>query len=119
MNRFYDDALAPAELRTTQYSILARLHADGPATVGGLAERLGMDRTTLSREVEPLVRDGLVDAQPGEDRRRRMLSLSEHGRERLNVARPLWERAQRDIRSRFGGERTDALLAELRELVAA
>ena len=54
MNRLYDDALAPAELRTTQYSILARLHAEGTTTVGGLAERLGMDRTTLSRELAPL-----------------------------------------------------------------
>jgi DNA-binding MarR family transcriptional regulator len=118
MNRFYDDALAPAGLRTTQYSILARLQAEGTATVGGLAERLGMDRSTLSREVEPLVRDGLVDAQPGEDRRRRMLSLTEHGRECTRVARPLWERAQRDVKSRFGDQRTDALLAELRELIA-
>jgi len=117
--RLYDDALAPAGLRTTEYSILARLHIDGPAPVGQLAHRLLMDRTTLAREVRPLVEAGLVQAAAGSDRRRRVLSITRAGTSRLRRARPLWEAAQDRIHERFGGGRTEGLLAELRGLAAA
>lgn len=116
--RVYDEALAPAGLRTTQYSILARLRIDGPAPVGRLAARLLMDRTTLAREVRPLIEAGLVEAAADEDRRRRMLRITERGRTRLRRARPLWEAAQEQVHERFGDVRTDALLDELRSLAA-
>jgi DNA-binding MarR family transcriptional regulator len=118
MSRVYDEALAPAGLRTTQYSILARLRVDGPLPVGRLAERLAMDRTTLSREIEPLVAAGLVSRREAEDRRRRVLELTPEGRERLRAARPLWERAQEGVRASLGEERAEALVRELHALVA-
>ena len=74
--RVYDRALEPHGLRTTQYSILARLEVEGPAPVGFLAARIAMDRTTLAREAAPLVRAGLVDEEPGQDRRQRVLALA-------------------------------------------
>jgi DNA-binding MarR family transcriptional regulator len=117
--RLYDDALAPAGLRTTQYSILARLRIDGPAPIGRLAARLLMDRTTLAREVGPLVEAGLVEVAAGEDRRQRVLAVTETGRRLLRRARPLWEAAQASVAERFGTTRTDALLAELRTLSSA
>lgn len=116
--RLYDEALAPARLRTTEYSILARLRIDGSAPVGRLAGRLLMDRTTLAREVRPLVDAGLVDAAPGSDRRQRVLSITSEGATRLRQARPLWEAAQDRIHEHFGSGRTDGLLAELRGLTA-
>jgi DNA-binding MarR family transcriptional regulator len=117
--RVYDAALAPAGLRTTQYSILARLDREGPLPVGTLAARMAMDRSTLAREARPLEDAGLVVAEPGEDRRRRVLALSEHGRGALEAARPRWREAQARVHASFGGERTEALLDELRGLLGA
>jgi DNA-binding MarR family transcriptional regulator len=118
--RLYDRSLAPHGLRTTQYSILARLEVEGPAPVGHLAARLAMDRTTLAREVAPLVRVGLVEEAPGDDdRRRRVLALSPAGRARLEAARPAWREAQRRVRAELGYERVEGMLGELRALLGA
>jgi DNA-binding MarR family transcriptional regulator len=117
--RLYDQELAPLGLRTTQYSILARLEVEGPMPIGHLAARLAMDRTTLSREAAPLVRAGLVEEEAGEDRRRRMLTLSPEGRARLEAARPAWREAQRRVRAELGYDRVEELLGELRALLGA
>ncbi len=117
--RIYDQALEPFGLRTTQYSILARLEVEGSAPLGHLAARLAIDRTTLAREVEPLVRVGLVAEARGEDRRRRVLSLTPDGLSRLESAQPAWRAAQRSVKEQLGRERTDGLLEELRALLGA
>jgi DNA-binding MarR family transcriptional regulator len=113
VTRVYDDALRPIGLRTTQFSLLARLDEEGPSALTRLARRLALDRTSLARELEPLVERGLVEVVPGEDRRTRIAALTEAGRERLDVAYPLWRAVQRDVRERYGRERVDALLGEL------
>jgi DNA-binding MarR family transcriptional regulator len=88
-------------------------------SIGHLAARLAMDRTTLSREAAPLVRAGLVEEEAGEDRRRRMLTLSPEGRARLEAARPAWREAQRRVRAELGHDRVEELLGELRALLGA
>ena len=65
VTQFYDQFLAPSDLRSTQYSILARLQRRGPMTINALAGELVMDRTTLGRNILPLQRDGLIVAGPG------------------------------------------------------
>lgn len=117
--RVYDQSLAPVGLRATQLSILSRLEREGPLAVGALAARLAMDRTTLAREAKPLEAAGLVAAQSGEDRRRRILSLSPAGEAAVRMARPRWAEAQAQVRESFGDERTEALVAELRALLGA
>jgi DNA-binding MarR family transcriptional regulator len=117
--RVYDRALEPHGLRTTQYSILARLEVEGPVPVGHLAARLAMDRTTLSREAAPLVLAGLVAEEPGEDRRQRVLALAPAGLARLEAARPAWREAQRRVREELGYDRVQGLLGELRALLGA
>jgi DNA-binding MarR family transcriptional regulator len=117
--RVYDEALAPSGLRTTQFSILARLFDEGPSAVSRLAARLAMDRTTLAREVRPLCDAGFVSESRGEDRRQRILALTEAGADALAAARPGWKRAQKQVAAMFGGERTDHLLGELRDLLSA
>ena len=117
--RVYDQALEAHGLRTTQYSILARLEVEGPSAIGHLAARLAMDRTTLAREAAPLVRAGLVEEEAGEDRRRRLLALSPDGLARLTAARPAWRDAQRRVRTELGNERMQGLLGELRALLGA
>ena len=117
--RVYDRALAPHGIRTTQYSILARLEVEGPAPVGRLAARLAMDRTTLAREAAPLVRTGLVAEEAGADRRQRVLALTDDGLARLEAARPAWRDAQRLLRDELGHDRVQELLGELRALLEA
>jgi DNA-binding MarR family transcriptional regulator len=117
--RVYDRALEPHGLRTTQYSILARLEAEGPSPLGRLAARLAMDRSTLAREAAPLVRAGLLQEEQGDDRRRRVLALSPEGLARLESARPAWRAAQRQVRNELGYDRVQGLLGELRALLGA
>ena len=118
--RHYDRALAPAGLTTSAYSILARLVREGAQPLGSLAGGLAMDRTTLSREVAPLVERGLLDVRPGErDRRQRVLTVTRAGHALVKRARPLWAKAQAELADSFGLERTDGLMTELHDLVGA
>jgi DNA-binding MarR family transcriptional regulator len=117
--RVYDEALRPAGLRTTQFSLLARLDVDGPATLSRLADRLAIDRTTLRRELDPLHARGLVAFDTGADRRCRVVSLTPVGADRLAAAYPLWRQAQREVRARLGRERIERLLVELDAVVGA
>ena len=96
VTQFYDQFLAPSGLRTTQYSILARLQRKGPMTINALAAELVMDRTTLGRNILPLERDGLIAVGPGKsDRRSKELRLTGAGAARFRAARKGWQEAQR------------------------
>jgi DNA-binding MarR family transcriptional regulator len=120
VTRHYDRALAPAGLSTNGYSLLVRLGDEGPLALGTLAGRLAMDRSTLSREVAPLIREGLVrDDGDAADRRRRVLALSETGQARIRKAHPLWKQAQAELTEQFGSERADGLVVELNALIGA
>jgi DNA-binding MarR family transcriptional regulator len=112
----YDQFLAPAGLRTTQFSILAKLRRQGPTTINALAADMVMDRTTLGRNILPLERDGLIRIEPlPSDRRSKALHLTKAGEKRFEAARTAWVQAQARFESEFGGKRT----AELRELLRA
>jgi DNA-binding MarR family transcriptional regulator len=116
VNRLYDRALAPAGLRVTGYSILTRLAEAGPLSIGELAGRLAMERTTCSREAAPLVEAGLVENMVGSDRRRRLLRLTSLGARRRAEAYPLWERVQQMVADEFGDANVADLLARLTRL---
>ncbi len=116
VNRLYDQALAQAGLRVTGYSIMSRLAEEGPMSVGELADRLAMERTTCTREVTPLVDAGLVESTAGADRRRRVLRLTDLGVRKRSEAYPLWERVQRMVADEFGDADVVDLLARLRRL---
>src|ERR1700741_5242026 len=78
VTQFYDQYLAPAGLRTTQFSILAKLKRQGSMTINVLADQLVMDRTTLGRNILPLEREGLISIAPGRrDRRSKELRLTD------------------------------------------
>jgi len=80
VTQFYDRFLAMAGLRTTQFSILAKLRRLGPMTISALAADLVMDRTTLGRNLQPLEREGLVAVVTGRaDRRSREVRLTDAG----------------------------------------
>src|SRR5712692_6635341 len=80
VTQFYDQRLASTGLRTTQFSILAKLKRLGPMTINALARELVMDRTTLGRTMLPLERDGLISVEDGTlDRRSKELHLTQAG----------------------------------------
>jgi DNA-binding MarR family transcriptional regulator len=112
----YDQFLAPTGLRTTQFSILAKLKRGGPLTINALAEDMVMDRTTLGRNVLPLERDGLIRIAPSAaDRRAKELHLTKAGEKRFEAARKKWSEAQARFETVFGAKRG----ADLRALLLA
>jgi DNA-binding MarR family transcriptional regulator len=120
ITRHYDRALAPVGLSTSAYSILARTGSEGPLPLGELASRLAMDRTTLSREVTPLMERGLLRVtMDADDRRRRVVALTRKGVGLVERARPLWAQAQKEVTDEFGATRTRKLIAEVHALVGA
>lgn len=118
ITQFYDDALAPSGLRSTQYAILAELVArtQCPPTLQELADALVLDRSALGHNLKPLERDGLIGQQQSiEDRRRRLITLSAEGLATFEQARVLWKRAQDHFLDVFG----ETQACELRQALLA
>ncbi len=117
ITQIYDHYLKPTGLAPTQFSLLVALSIWGPVAVSRLAEALVMDRTTLSRNLKPLERKGLIQGVPGSDRRTRTLELTPAGREALEVGIPLWEQAQAHMARQLGPEAWRRLTQTLDEAV--
>jgi DNA-binding MarR family transcriptional regulator len=116
VSQFYDRYLAPIGLRTTQFSILAKLNRKGSLTINELAKDMVMDRTTLGRNIQPLERDGLIRIQAAAaDRRAKELHLTKAGENRLAAALKAWAQAQAGFDTAYGTRRA----AELRGLLRA
>jgi DNA-binding MarR family transcriptional regulator len=98
----YDQALAPAGVTVTQYALLVNVGRLGKLSRTALANRLGMDRTTLTRNLMPLEKADLITGAEGEDRRERLICLSPAGLRKVRQSYELWENAQRDFTSRMG-----------------
>src|SRR5882762_8385801 len=119
VTQFYDQYLVPAGVRTTQFSILAKLRRLGPMTINALAAEMVMDRTTLGRNILPLEREGLIAIKKGRtDRRSKELHLTDGGVERLRAAVKAWTEAQRRFEDLFGRRRAADLRTELRASTA-
>jgi DNA-binding MarR family transcriptional regulator len=119
VTQFYDEFLIPAGLRTTQYSILARLNRKGAMTINALAAEMVMDRTTLGRNILPLQRDGLIAVGPGKsDRRSKELRLTEAGAARFRPALAAWTKAQERFEGAFGVRRAKELRTLMDEVTA-
>jgi DNA-binding MarR family transcriptional regulator len=120
VTQFYDQCLAQTGLRTTQFSILARLKRLGPLTINALARELVMDRTTLGRNMLPLEREGLITIKDGaSDRRSKVLHLTKAGAGRVRAARKLWGEAQTHFEKSFGVQRASILRKELRAVAVS
>ena len=119
ITQFYDQLLAPSGVRTSQFSILAKLRRLGPMTINALAAEMVMDRTTLGRNILPLERDGLVAVEQGSrDRRSKELRLTQAGEARFRAGMKGWLEAQRQFEKAFGAERTADMRALLHAVAA-
>ena len=106
----YDQHLAAAGLRSTQFSILTRLKEPGPTTINGLAQALVMDRTTVGRNILPLQRRRLIVVKRGEhDARRKELHLTTAGLARLKAGFDGWAKAQAQFEGTLGKEQASQL----------
>ena len=108
ISQFYDVALAPVGIKSTQYSILSEVErgsAAGSVTMSELAAAMVMDRSTLGHNLRPLERDELVILRLAQDdRRKRYVELTRRGRTQLQRARRLWRRAEGRFEAIFGKE---------------
>jgi DNA-binding MarR family transcriptional regulator len=104
VTRAYDRAFAPLGLRATQFSLLVALSVAESPTITVLAERLGMDRTTLTRNLRPLLRDGLVELAPADGPRPRPPAITRKGSALLAKANAHWRAAQSALERKLGRE---------------
>lgn len=98
MTQFYDACLSEAGIEAAQFALLMALDAAEDKGQAALGQMLGMDKTTLSRNLKLLRDKGWVESVRGEDARRRSVSLTPEGRARLREARPAWRRAGEELR---------------------
>ena len=108
--------MAPAGLRITQFSLLRTLARDGPLTISELAARQLLDRTALSRNLDPLLEQGYVDIARGNDARTREATITRKGTAALRAAEPHWTRAQQEVARRLGPAKLDLLIRTLADL---
>ncbi|NNE83207.1 MAG: winged helix-turn-helix transcriptional regulator [Alphaproteobacteria bacterium] len=113
LSQVYDAALQPANIKATQFTLLAALWQQGPLPLSQLADIMVMDRTTLTRNLQPLIKRKLVGTAPGEDRRVRNISLTPQGKQLLDRALPLWRKAQSQLVDGLGQKRWAGLLDDL------
>jgi DNA-binding MarR family transcriptional regulator len=118
VTQLYDEVLRPTGLRITQFSILGATMAMEPITVTRLAEATVTDRTTLTRNLKLLEKQGLIRVAQGNDRREREVALTSRGRQALVRTLPLWEKAQAHVVEGLGEERWKDLREELSAVVS-
>jgi DNA-binding MarR family transcriptional regulator len=120
MTQVFDAGMGPDRLKVTQMPVLVGLGVGGSMPVSALAEALGLDRTTLTRNLKVLEQRGLVRTAPHEqDARVRMVSMTPAGADELSAALARWDQVQSRVEERFGAERLRALYDELDALSAA
>jgi DNA-binding MarR family transcriptional regulator len=115
--RRFDAALRPLGLTNGQFSLLMSLNRPEPASIGNVSALLAMDRTTLTANLKPLERRGLVTAAADNaDKRTRLLTLTPAGRALLCAAVPTWRRTHADVERLLAASTADGLRADLHAL---
>ena len=118
VTQIFDNAMRSINLRATQFTLLALASVHGPITVTRLSEEMVADRTTLSRNLNPMEKSGLIRIEPGYDRRTRIVVITESGRRKLEEAYPLWKKAQQEIKDAMGADKWSTLISNSSELVS-
>jgi DNA-binding MarR family transcriptional regulator len=118
VTRTYDRALRSTGLRVTQFTILVAASVAGGVPLGRLARILGLERTTLTRNLSVLEREGLIRTINLDGRTRNVL-IAPTGKSRLNAALPQWNRAQEKLRQNFGPQKWEMLQDDLAMLASS
>src|SRR5262245_37491326 len=119
VTRLYDDTLRSVGLRATQLAVLVAVGGGDVVSITALAKFMGMDRSTLTRNLTPLERDGLIRVGNEGWRRSRTVEITKKGRSRLREALPFWEKAQDTLRQKLGSRKWPVIMADLNDLIRA
>lgn len=119
VTRHYDAYVAPTGLKNTQYSLLSHVVLLGPIQPSELAERMRVDASTLTRNLQPLLAQGWLEQGPGADARSRLISATEAGRTLRAEAQRAWKQAQLALNARLGPQRVAALHTLIDDCLAA
>jgi DNA-binding MarR family transcriptional regulator len=115
LGRRFDEALKPVGITSGQFSLLMSLNRPEPPPMGAVASVLAMDRTTLTANLKPLERRGLIEILADtRDRRSRRVRLTEAGMATLDAALPIWIDTHAEIDERLGDADASVLRAGLR-----
>ena len=118
LSQMYDQYLRPLGIRSTQYGMLRCVAGLPDPFISDIGRFLSMDQTTVTRNIEKLEKMGLVETNPHpDDPRKKRVTLSATGKEKLEQGHPLWEEAQKNILSRMGDNEFKSLLLLLNKLV--
>jgi len=117
VTRFYDDAFRPVGLRATQLSVLVAVAFSEAVSIASLSRLLGMDRSTLTRNLRPLEKKQLVTLGPEGHHRSRTLSITSRGEQLVHKALPVWEKAQQKLRDELKKPHWTNLHAELDHVI--
>lgn len=113
ITRFYDAVFQPSGILATQFSLLTVAQHRQELPITEAADRLGLDRTTLTRNLKVMQSKGFIAVGPGKDGRTKAIRVTAAGREALQKALPYWKEAQHDIVHKLGATRFKNLLKEL------
>jgi DNA-binding MarR family transcriptional regulator len=111
VTRHYDAYVTATGLKNTQYSLLSHVVLLGPIRPSDLAQRMCVDASTLTRNLQPLVAQGWLRQGPGADARSRLVEATDEGRAKRAEAQRAWKQAQLALNARLGAERVSALHA--------
>ena len=115
VSRFYDDCLRSLDLNITQYSLLRVIEGTPQIAVSTLGRYMVMDRTSITRALAPLERDGLIRSRAGNDKRTRIISLTKRGTKLIANAKPHWDEAQKTFLDLVGDQRWTVMRGLLRD----
>jgi DNA-binding MarR family transcriptional regulator len=122
ITRIYEAALQSSSLSVSQFNLLCVLDSRGGLALTALAEVLDLDRTTLTRNLKPMERDGLIAIHGEQDQRKKLIELTDTGRLRHAAALPLWNAVQSKLMSSLGPDTwniLDSALSEVRDTTRA
>jgi DNA-binding MarR family transcriptional regulator len=111
ITRAFERRMRGAGIRSTQFSLLVQLMRRGPLSIGDLAQHLGVERTTLTRNIALIEKKGLVASEAGDDARARIVAITKKGQAALAAALPAWRKAQESAAAAIGKTGADALRA--------
>jgi DNA-binding MarR family transcriptional regulator len=116
ITQLYEQAVSPAGLSATQFTVLQTLSLAGEVTQGELARILAMDSTTLTRTLAVMSRSGWITKRRGQDRREWRMRLSTAGKSIFTQALPHWQKAQTQLRRQLGNRLSDDLMKLTQEI---
>lgn len=119
ISRHYDAHLAASGLKVTQYSLLSHLAKLSPIRPVDLARKMGLEASTLTRNLKPLMLSGFLEQGEGVDARSRLVTITEAGRSKQAEAHALWNTAQLSLNDLLGADRVVALHALLDDTMDA